>query len=104
MRPRGVRRLFAFSSRTRDEVRTDIRDEFQFHLEMRAADLMRDGLSAAEARAQAAREFGNPRRGAAAIARVDDRIEQRRRFSTVFAEIKQDALIALRLLGRSPGF
>jgi predicted permease len=104
MRPRGVKRLFSFSSRTREEVHTDIRDEFQFHLDMRVADLMRDGLSEADARAQAAREFGNPRTSAAAIARHDDRIEQRRRFSTVFGEIKQDALIALRLLGRSPGF
>jgi predicted permease len=104
MRPRGVRRLFAFSSRTRDEVRADIRDEFQFHLDMRTADLMREGLREADARAQAAREFGNRRSSAAAIARVDDRIEQRRRFSTVFAEMRQDALIALRVLGRSPGF
>src|SRR5262245_56951098 len=99
MRPRGVKRLFAFSSRTRDEVRTDIRDEFQFHLDMRTADLMREGLGEADARAQAAREFGNQRGSAAAIARVDDRIEERRRFSTVFGEIRQDALIALRLLG-----
>ena len=104
MRPRGVKRLFAFSSRTRDEVRTDIHDEFQFHLDMRVADLMRDGLSEADARAQAAREFGNQRAGAAAIAHHDDRIEQRRRLSTIAGEIKQDALIALRLLGRSPGF
>ncbi len=104
MRPRGVKRLFSFSSRTREEVRTDIRDEFQFHLDMRAADLMREGLSEADARAQAAREFGNQRSSAAAIARRDDRIEQRRRFSTVVSEIKQDAMIALRLLGRSPGF
>jgi predicted permease len=104
MRPRGVKRLFAFSSRTRDEVRTDIRDEFQFHLDMRTADLMREGLGEADARAQAAREFGNQRAGAIAIARHDDRLEQRRRFSTIAGEFKQDALIALRLLGRSPGF
>jgi predicted permease len=104
MRPRGVKRLFAFSSRTSDEVRTDLRDEFQFHLDMRVADLMRDGLSEAAARAQAVREFGDRRSSAAAIARDDDRFEQRRRLSTVLGEIKQDALIALRLLRRSPGF
>ena len=81
MRLRGVKRLFAFSTRTRDDVRTDIRDEFQFHLDMRVDELMRDGLSEAEARAQAAREFGSQRAGAIGCARHDDRIEQRRRLS-----------------------
>ena len=105
MRPRGVKRLFAFSSRTRDEVRTDIRDEFQFHLDMRVDDLMRDGLSEADARAQAAREFGNQQAGATAIARQDDSHRAAPAASRPsLGEIKQDALIALRLLGRSPGF
>ena len=104
MRPRAVKRLFAFSTRTRDEVRTDIRDEFQFHLDMRVDELMRDGLSEADARAQAGCEFGNQRAVAIGCAQHDDRIEQRRRLSNVAGEIKQDAVIGLRLLGRSPGF
>jgi predicted permease len=104
MRLRGVKRLFAFSTRSREEVRTDIRDEFQFHLDMRADDLMRDGLSEAEARARAAREFGSQGAGAIGCAARDDRIERRRRLSNVAADIKQDAMVGLRLLGRSPGF
>lgn len=104
MRPRGVRRLFAFRSRTRDELRTDIRDEFQFHLDMRVDELMRSGLSEADARAQAAREFGDQQAGAVGCAQHDARIEQRRRLSELAGAIKQDAAIGLRLLGRSPGF
>ena len=104
MRPRGIKRLFAFSSRTRDDVRTDIRDEFQFHLDLRVDELVGDGLSDADARAQAAREFGSQGAGAIGCAQHDDRIEQRRRLANLAGEIKQDAVIGWRLLGRSPGF
>jgi len=40
-------------------VEDRIDDEFQFHLEQRIADLMAQGLPAAEARREAARMFGN---------------------------------------------
>jgi predicted permease len=104
MRPRAVKRLFAFSTRTREETRTDIRDEFQFHLDMRVDELTRDGLSEADARAKATREFGSQPAGEIGCAQHDDRIEQRRRLSNIAGEIKQDTVIGLRLLGRSPGF
>jgi len=78
--------------------------QFQFHLDMRVDELMRNGLSEADARAQATREFGNQRAGAIGCAQHDDRIEQGRRLSNLAGEIKQDAVIGLRLLGRSPGF
>ncbi len=104
MRPRGVKRLFAFPFRRRDEIRTDISDEFRFHLDMRTDELMRDGLTEADARTQALREFGNVSAGADACARHDDRVERRRRFGQTAEELKQDAIIGLRLLGRSRGF
>ncbi len=104
MRPRGVKRLFAFPFRRRDEIRTDISDEFRFHLDMRTDELMRDGLTEADARTQALREFGNLSAGADACARHDDRVERRRRFGQTAEELKQDAIIGLRLLGRSRGF
>src|SRR5262245_16864701 len=43
----------------RDDVETEIRAEFQHHIEMRTADLVRAGLSEDEALHQARREFGN---------------------------------------------
>ncbi|MPY86805.1 MAG: FtsX-like permease family protein [Luteitalea sp.] len=104
MKRSGLRRLFRFSSRTREEVRADVHDEFQFHLDMRTAELRRSGLIDAEARAQALREFGNQASGARACVRHDDRIERRRRIAQFAGELRQDATFGLRLIGRSPGF
>jgi predicted permease len=104
MRPRGVKRLFAFPFRTREDVRSDVADEFRFHLDMRADELMRLGLSAADARAQAAREFGNQASGAAACARQGDRVERQRRLTRYVEEIRQDVIVALRMLSGAPSF
>ena len=104
MRPWGVRRLFRFPSRTRDEVRRDIREEFQFHLDMRVEALVRAGMSEAAARARALGEFGDPQIGGRACARHGDRVERRRRLARWAGELRQDTTIGLRLLARSPGF
>jgi predicted permease len=104
MRPWGIKRLFRFSTRTRDDVRADVADEIAFHLEMRTEALVREGLTPAEARAQAEREFGQREPGARAIERIGDRLEQRRRLGQYVAELWRDAGIGLRLLRRSPGF
>ncbi|MPY88105.1 MAG: FtsX-like permease family protein [Luteitalea sp.] len=99
-----VTRLFRFSARTRQEVRADIHDEFQFHVDMRTDELVRSGLTEAEARAQALREFGDQASGAKVCARHDDRIERRRRITQFAGELRQDALFGLRLIAQSPGF
>jgi predicted permease len=104
MRPWHVKRLFRFPFRSRDTVRLDIAEEFAFHLDMRSDELMRDGMSAAAARAQALREFGNHAAGVQACAQTGDRLERRRRVAHLFDELGQDIRIGLRLLARSPGF
>ena len=104
MRPRGVKRLFAFPFRRREDVRADVHDEFDFHLDMRTDELVRLGMLEDDARAQAVREFGNRAAGARVCAREGDRLERRRRIGQLADEMRQDALVALRLLGRSPGF
>lgn len=43
----------------RDDVESEIREEFQHHVEMRTAALVRTGVSAADAALQARREFGH---------------------------------------------
>jgi predicted permease len=103
MRPWGIKRLFQHVSRTRDEVRSDIADEFAFHLDMRTDELVREGLSGAEARRQAEREFGGGDTGIH-LATLGNRVEQRRRASRFLGELWQDAGHGLRLLLRSPGF
>ena len=44
----------------RDRLNRDLDDEIQFHLEQRAEELARSGISAQQAREQAVRKFGNP--------------------------------------------
>ncbi len=104
MRPWGVKRLFRFSTRTRDEVRADVADEVAFHLDMRAEALMREGLPEAEARAQASREFGDRDTAARRLADGGARLERLRNGAQLVAGLRRDAAIGLRLLARSPGF
>ena len=104
MRPWNVKRLFRFPFRTREAVRADIAEEFAFHLDMRTDELMREGMSAAAARMQATREFGNEAAGVRACEETGDRLERRRRIVRLLEEVRQDVRMGLRLLGRSPGF
>src|SRR6188768_3712855 len=104
MRPRGTKRVFRFTSRTAGEIHGDIADEMAFHLEMRVETLRREGLSDAEARAEASREFGDPLAHDAACAPIDQTAEQRSQWRRLADECVQDLRVGLRLLWRSPGF
>jgi len=53
-------RSFWRARRDRAALERDTRDELRFHIDSRAADLLRRGVSAEEARRQARLEFGNP--------------------------------------------
>ena len=74
MRPWNVKRLFRLPNRTRDEIRRDVSDEFAFHLDMRADELVREGLSPDDARRQAQREFGRADTSARTLATLGDRV------------------------------
>jgi predicted permease len=104
MRPPGVRRLFRYISRASADVHADVAEELAFHVDMRASALMKDGLSAAEARRQAIQEFGNLARSTERLARQDRRIEWRRRVERALSEIRQDAAYALRVISRNRRF
>ena len=104
MRPWGIKRLFHHVSRTRDDVRAEIADEFAFHLDMRADELTREGMSPSDARAQALKEFGRVNSSAHTLAQLGDTVERRRRIGHFAAELWQDAGLGLRLLVRGPGF
>jgi predicted permease len=104
MRPWGIKRLFRPPNRTPEDVRADITDEFAFHLDMRTNELVRGGMTQPDARAQALREFGSADSSAEVLARQGDRVERRRRVGQFAAELRQDAVLGLRLLARGPGF
>jgi predicted permease len=80
----------------RDRLSRDLDDELRFHLEMRARDNRAAGMSAAEARRDARRRFGNP-----AL------IKERTRAVDLVGWLEDaaaDVRFGARLLARSPGF
>src|SRR5579883_650659 len=74
----------------------DLEDELRSHLELRAGDLVRRGLSRADAMRQARIEFG-----AAEAYREDCRQAHGLRW---IEELRRDVRYVLRTLRRSPGF
>jgi putative ABC transport system permease protein len=80
----------------RDRLSRDLEDELRFHLDMRASDNQAAGMSAAEARREARRRFGNPAS-----------IKERTRAVDLVGWIEDagaDVRFGARLLARSPGF
>jgi predicted permease len=84
-------------------MRADIEDELRFHLESRIEELIAVGHSAADARAQALREFGDIDATRASLVAVDKRVASRRRRAEVLHDAVADARYAVRSLRRTPG-
>src|SRR5215208_2244197 len=82
----------------------DVDDELEFHLSMRTKDLMRRGLSEAEAREQATREFGDVRPIRAELHDIGRTRAQRKRRARTWESLSHDLRYAARGLRRSPGF
>jgi len=98
------RRLFRFSSRSAGDVRADVREEARFHLDMRTDELMHSGLTQAQARAQAEREFGDAD-GAEPLSIAHGAAAERRRgIARLGSEFVQDTRYGVRMLSRGPGF
>ncbi len=80
----------------RDRFEREMRDEVRFHIEARAEDLARTGLSPAEAMRQARMEFGT-------VDAIKDDCRQSRGVRWL-DEISNDLRYALRLMAKTPGF
>jgi predicted permease len=91
-----MRRLFSLLRFRRDQMERDLDRELRYHLDRRREDLMQSGLDEAEARRQAAIEFGS-------VARVKE--EVRDAWLTRWArDLAADLRISVRTLRRSPSF
>src|SRR5687767_5779697 len=98
------RRYLTLPSRSAARVRRDVEDELRTHIDMRAADLEREGMSPSEARAQAIRKFGDLDDATRYCADVDRDLERRRRASGWLTDLLYDGSHTLRMLRRSPAF
>ena len=81
-----------------------VASELAFHIEMRARELMAQGVPADQARRQAAERFGDLDRVAAELNRIErttDRTERRTRY---LSELAHDWRFALRMIARRRAF
>jgi putative ABC transport system permease protein len=98
------RRAFRFPWRSPGRIRADIDDELRFHLDMRTAELVATGMSEADARREATREFGDVEFTRGYCRMLDERGERATRRGDWLADAVHDFAQAVRVLRRSPGF
>src|SRR4051812_13623571 len=80
----------------RDRFEHEMRDEVRFHIDARVEDLMREGLSRADAERRARSEFGS-------MEAIKDDCREARGVRW-FDEISGDLRYAVRLMAKTPGF
>lgn len=98
------RRGFDSVVRSRAALEREIAAEVAFHLEMATRDLMNQGMNESDARAEAARRFGDQDRVDAECRRLGRERDRKRSRIELIDEIRQDTTFALRQLARARGF
>lgn len=96
------RRLFRLLPWTRGEIGREVDEEIRAHLEMRAADLERGGLSPAAARAEAERRFGDVAGARRALRRWGRVRLGRQRRRDRLASVRSDVILAFRRAVAAP--
>ena len=86
------------------DVRADVADELEFHIEMIAARHIANGVPPDIARVQARREFGDIERARQLCEGIGAERERRHEWRELLDSVGNDVRFALRTLGRSPGF
>src|SRR4029079_11051550 len=97
------RRQFRFAWRSTRQVARDVDAELAFHLARRVEELTSRGLSAEEARGEAAARFVNLEFTREYCRAEDDRRERETRHTTMIDELKQDLIDACEHSGRHQG-
>ncbi len=98
------RRAFRLPWRKPDEIDAELDEEFAFHLEARARELVAGGMAPAAAREEARRRFGDLDGARAYIRAVDRGSAREARRRDWWTGWRQDARFATRQLVRNPGF
>lgn len=97
----GIRRVMRISW-SRTGIDREIDDEIRFHLDARAEELMRAGVSPDEAHALARHEYGDVDESRHELVRVDRRRAARRDKEEILMSMRDDLRYALRSLARRP--
>lgn len=88
----------------RTTVEDEVDAELAFHVEMRARELVEQGMPPSEAREAAIRRFGNITQVNATCRAIGKRRDHEMRRTEYFSELTQDVTFACRQLLKSPGF
>ena len=94
---------FRFGPR-RVDVPDDVRREIDLHLELRAREFERQGMSPEAARRAAAQAFGDRREIETEVRTLREQTVRTLQFRRWFDELRQDVALAFRTLKRSPLF
>ena len=86
------------------DVRADVDDELEFHIDMIAARLVEQGMEPDRARARAREEFGDVERARALCEGIGAEQERRHEWAELLDSVRKDVRFALRSLRRAPGF
>ena len=86
------------------DVRADVDVELGFHINELTERLVQEGRDRAEARAEAARRFGDYAQVEAACVDIDRGWERQQRWRQLMADLWQDLRIGARTLMKNPGF
>ena len=98
------RPLFRFPWRSSARIRADLDAELEFHFQMRTEELVRLGLNAKDARAEAEREFGNQAYTRRYCEELDRAGERATRLTDWGSELRQDVRLAVRGIRRRPAY
>jgi predicted permease len=87
-----------------DEVDRELDEEIRMHIELRTEELVRRGLSADAAKAEAVRRFGDVEEARRRLAAGVRKREGRLRWYELVDSVRRDVVLALRQAWRSPGY
>jgi len=82
----------------------DVRDELDFHIESKIADLLAVGMTPEGARREALRQFGQIHEIENIGVHMGDKMERRQRLADYWTDLTQDVRYTLRTLRRDMGF
>src|SRR6185312_13489803 len=97
-----VRRVFRLGLFRR--AAAAVEEEFAFHLDMRASELVQQGWELEAARSEARRQFGDLEDARTFCKRTDERRERQTMRTELLDGLAQDVSFAIRTLRRAPGF